>query len=171
MPTVDPAARHLVTALLVIATFSGCGGSDQPIGSGSTKQTCRTPHFIGSGPPDWRRLSTHLGPFGLTPSRDHRYQTGPREPDGLFHVKTPALVEGHRPVELQVPPAERNRIGLEVVKPGGPYARVIFVPCQSKPRTIWGAGLVLRDRKPVTLGVRVGSAWIGAIRLSRIVRR
>jgi hypothetical protein len=124
-----------------------------PLGLGSTRVTCADHPFIGSGEPDWRREATHAGPFGLAGSgRD--FSRGSRNPDGIYRTKMPALVEGRLPVRLSIPPAERDRAGIETVITGHPFAAITFVPCPGKPRTIWAAGLALRDRDPITLLVR-----------------
>lgn len=158
---------------VAVAVLSGCGGSgksaDQtkppgtssrsvPIGTGSKTVTCHSIVFIGSGRPDWRRLSYVAGPFGLARSAA---DLGKRQKDGLFHTKDPVIVKRGRRAELWVPRAERHRVAITVADPdprAGPSSRVVFVPCDSKPRTVWPAGLVLRDRAPITMQVRVGDS-------------
>lgn len=184
MPTDNRPALWVL--LLFVAGLTGCGGSGDSakhpttgaatkhglIGAGSKTLTCHDPVFIGSGRPAWRRQSSFAGPFGLFGGgRDFR-TLGHRYPDGKFRTKMPAIVEGHQRVELRVPPRERRRVGIDVVSrsTGGPYARVSFVPCTTKPRTIWPAGLVLRDRSPVTLQVWVETNPIGTISVGRIMR-
>lgn len=146
-----------------------------PLGSGSTKVACEgNGAFIGSGEPGWRQDAADAGPFGLSGSGRHINPIhGSRSDDGLLHVTMPALLEGHRATELVVPASERDRVSIEVVVarkdyPGHPYHRVTFVPCDDKPRTIWPAGLVFRERSPgtVSLRVRVGD-WTGTLRVGR----
>jgi hypothetical protein len=52
------------------------------------------------------------------------------------------------------------------VHPRSAYASVTYVPCADKPRTVFAAGFLLRDRKPVTLLVRVGDGPVRGLRLS-----
>ncbi len=153
---------------------SGSAGSEfsaprrSAIGSGSATVTCDSGGpYIGSGKPGWRRLSAHAGPFGLSGAGREFRRIPRRERDGLFHTELPAIVEGHRPVTLWVPSGERKRVGIEVVAGDHRYARVRFVPCEDKPRTIWPTGLALLNRAPVTLRVRVG-AWVGALKVGRV---
>jgi hypothetical protein len=82
---------------------------------------------------------------------------GNREPDGLLHAKAPMLVEGHRTIVLSVPQSERDRVGLEIIKPHQPLLSLTLEPCADKKRTMWAAGFVLRDRRPVLLDVSIGS--------------
>lgn len=157
-------------ALALVLVLAGCGSSvgsvtgpprpdSKPIARGAAVLTCDTYPFIGSGPADWRRDSAHAGPLGLGGSgRDFTSgQLGPRAEDGLYHVKIPVLLEGHRPAVLSVPLASRSRVGIETVSSDRPLASVTLRPCPDKPRTIWAAGLALRGRSPVTLEVRVGA--------------
>lgn len=184
---VSKAAYLLLPAISCVAALSGCGGSSDftkhsttsattlqrgSIGAGFKKLTCDDPVFIGSGLPGWRRQSSYAGPFGLFGGgRDFRTILQ-RDSDGRLRTKTPAIIEGHQAVELRVPPRERRRVAIDVVTRdgGGPYIQVSFVPCPTKRRTIWPAGLVLRDRLPVTLQVLVETKRIGAIRVGRIAR-
>jgi hypothetical protein len=122
------------------------------IGHGSAELNCDTFPFAGSGRSDWRRDSYSFGPFGVSKN----FAAGGREPDGLFHSKTPMLVEGHRTVVVSVPESERDRVGIELLKPDRPISTLVLKPCPDKKRTIWAAGFVLRDLRPVVLQVRVG---------------
>jgi hypothetical protein len=122
--------------------------------------------IIGSGRPHWRSLSAAAGPFGFFGAgRD--FLRGSRQADGLLHAKMPAIVEGGVPVTVVVRRAQRRRAGIEVVG-GHPYARVRFVPCRGKPRTVWPAGLALRSRAMVTLRVLVGSAPPLTLQVGRV---
>lgn len=163
---------ELVAASKGLAPLGVHAARDQgaPIGVGSRTLTCADLPFIGSATARWRRQASSAGPFGLSGSgRDFR--RGALSADGLYRTKTPAIVEGHRAVELIVPASERDQMGFDLVSRGGPYARVKFVPCSDKPRTIWAAGLVLRDRSPVVLDVRVAGVSVGAIHIGRLPRR
>jgi hypothetical protein len=143
--------------------------SAPPLGSGAERVTCKAPHFIGSGKPDWRRESDHAGRLGLSGSRrggGPNLHEEPFEDDGLLRLKTPTLVEGRRPVVLSVPPAERHRVGiLTLHSPKHGLAKVVFVPCGDRPRTIWAGGLVLRDRRPLRLTVRAAGGPPQTIRV------
>jgi hypothetical protein len=160
-----------VLIALAAGLLAGCGGTeaDDPapttqakpgpapaaesqIGEGGKRMSCEK-GFIGSGSADWREDAASIGPVGLVGSgRDFSKMTRDRS-DGLFHTKTPMIVEGHEAVELIVPPGQRTRVALDVDR-GGPYRQLTFTPCDEKPRTIWAAGLVLRDREPVVLEAR-----------------
>jgi hypothetical protein len=150
--------------LVPAALFVGCGGSTEDsktsasappsevIGHGSGELNCETYPFDNSGYEDWRQDSYSFGPFGVS----HNLAAGSRQPDGLLHAKTPMLVEGHRTVVLSVPESEAGRVGIETLKSDRPLSTLILKPCAHKTRTLWAAGFVLRDRRPVTLDVRVG---------------
>jgi len=122
--------------------------------------------FDGPGPADWRKHSLWIGTFGLAglspgPDFDESSLAG-----GLLTVKTPTMVAGHRPVTLSVPKAERHRVGILGVHPCPAYASVTYVPCDDKPRTVFAAGFLLRDRRPVTLLVQIGDGPVRALRMS-----
>jgi hypothetical protein len=163
-------------AVAAVAPLAGCGGG----GSSDTSTTssarvplaARTPPthrllavgsklrdcdivFAGSGHPDWRRRSLAIGPFGLAGRRGPDFDVGDFE-GGLLTVKTPTLVAGHRRVTISIPPAQRYRAGILGVHPRPAYASVTYVPCADKPRTVFAAGFLLRDRRPLTLLVKVG---------------
>jgi hypothetical protein len=66
---------------------------------------------------------------------------------------------------LRVPEREQGQVGLlwgRAALAGGrrrvgeAFSRVVFTPCQDKPRTVWPGGLLLADRHPVTLRVISG---------------
>ena len=138
------------------------------VASGSATVTCDSGGpYIGSRRPGWRRLSAHAGPFGLSGAGREFRRIPRRERDGLFRTELPAIVEGHRAVTLWVQSGERKRVGIEVVAGDHRYARVSFVPCEDKSRTIWPVGLALLNRSPVTLRVRVGGS-VGELKVGRI---
>jgi hypothetical protein len=174
--------------LLVLATcltmLTGCGEGSQPdattariapgartpptqpkLAVGSKVRDCDIT-FIGSGPADWRKHSLWTGPFGLAgrgsvPDFDESAHEG-----GLLSLKTPTIVAGHRPVTITVPEAQRYRVGILGVHPHPAYASVTYVPCDDKPRTVFAAGFLLRDHRPVTLLVQVGDGPVHRLRMS-----
>jgi hypothetical protein len=122
--------------------------------------------FDGPGPADWRKHSLWIGPFGLAgPGPGPDFDEGALE-GGLLTVKTPTMVAGHRPVTISVPEAQRYRVGILGVHPRPAYASVTYVPCDDKPRTVFAAGFLIRDRRPVTLIVQVGDGPVRDLRMS-----
>ncbi len=81
-------------------------------------------------------------------------------------MKTPTMVAGHRPVTISLPEAQRYLAGILGVHPRPAYASVTYVPCDDKPRTVFAAGFLLRDRRPVTLLVQVGRGPVRDLRLN-----
>jgi hypothetical protein len=166
----------LLALAVATALFVGCGSSSDStsqesnvsplgppgeiIGHGSGTLNCKTYPFIGPGPDDWRRVSYAFGRFGMS----HNFAAGSRESDGLLHAKAPMIVEGHKSVVLSVPQAERDRVGIELLKLDRPLSTLTLKPCPDRKRTLWAAGLALRDRRPVDLDVRIG-ARIGRVRI------
>jgi hypothetical protein len=127
--------------------------------------TCETgPVMIGSGSPDWRRTSLDAGPLGVA---EHPLSQMSRTRNGQLLAKMPALVEGHAPVTLSVPPQLRHRAFIYYGFHEGPDGRrstgfdspgsseVVFRPCADKPRTIWPGGIRIKGRRPVRLLVWV----------------
>lgn len=129
----------------------------------ATTAKCRSA-IIGSGAPDWRSHSTVAGPLGLFGvGRD--FSKASTVGLGTVEAKIPAFVVGKRRTVLVVPASERRRVGLlwgraAVAKSphriGAAFGRVVFAPCQDKPRTVWPGGLLLANRNPVTLMVISG---------------
>jgi hypothetical protein len=169
--------RRLLPVLATCLTLlPGCGGGSQPEDTAPTAPSARTPPpnsklavgskvrdcdivFDGPGPADWRKHSLWIGPFGLAgPGPGPDFDEGARA-GGLLTLKTPTMVAGHRPVTISVPKAERHRVGILGVHPRPAYASVTYVPCEEKPRTVFAAGFLLRDRRPVLLLVQVGTGW------------
>lgn len=150
-----------------LALLPGCGGgSTHPkLAVGSKVRDCDIT-FDGPGPADWRKHSLWIGTFGLAgPSPGPDFDEGALE-NGLLTVKTPTMVAGHRPVTISVPEAQRYRVGILGVHPRPAYASVTYVPCDDKPRTVFAAGFLLRDRRPVTLLVRIGNGPVRDLRMS-----
>jgi hypothetical protein len=164
---------HLTSAAVVIASAfaAGCGdGSDddshdvKPIGQGNAVARCQDA-IIGSGVKNWRPDATTVGDFGFWgPERDFR--TAQKTPVGQFPglrergisgpilaTKTPAIVEGRKPIVETIAPEDRAGAGYAFVR-GGPYAEIRFVPCRDQPRTGWPGGWVLRNREPVHVVVQ-----------------
>ncbi len=67
---------------------------------------------------------------------------------------------------ISVREAQRYRVGILGVHRRPAYASVTYVPCDDKPRTVFAAGFLLRDRKPVTLLVKVGDGPVRDLRMS-----
>lgn len=163
----------IAAAALALAGCGGGGGSEPSTASSAKVPAgARTPSthrllavgskvrdcdivFAGSGHPGWRRRSLAIGPLGLAGREGPDFDVGDFE-DGLLSVKTPTLIAGHRPVTISIPPAQRYRAAILGVHPRPAYASVTYVPCAAKPRTVFAAGFLLRDRRPLTLLVKVG---------------
>jgi hypothetical protein len=175
----------LLSVLAVcLALLPGCGGDSQSDGTAARIAPGKHPSptrpklavgfkvrdcditFDGPGPADWRKHSLWIGPFGVAgPGPGPDFDEGALE-GGLLTVKTPTMVAGHRPVTISVPEAQRYRAGILGVHPRPAYASVTYVPCDDKPRTVFAAGFLLRDRRPVTLLVRVGDGPVRDLRMS-----
>jgi hypothetical protein len=180
--------RQRLLLLLVLAAclalLSGCGEGSRPddtaarmapgahapptsskLAVGTKVRDCDIV-FDGPGPADWRKRSLSIGPFGLAgPGPGPDFDAGAFE-GGVLTVKTPTMVAGHRPVTISVPEAQRYRVGILGVHPRPAYASVTYVPCDDKPRTVFAAGFLLRDRRPVTLMVQVGDGQARGLHLS-----
>jgi hypothetical protein len=174
----------LVLLATCLTLIPGCGEDSQPddatariapgghtppthpkLAVGSKVRDCDIT-FDGPGPADWRKHSRWIGPFGLAgPSPGPDFDEGAFE-GGLLTVKTPTMVAGHRPVTISVPEAQRYRFGILGVHPRPAYASVTYVPCDDKPRTVFAAGFLLRDRRPVTLWVQIGDGPVRGLYLS-----
>jgi hypothetical protein len=156
-PSDDAAAR--------VAPDTRTPPSHQNLAVGSKLRDCDIT-FDGPGPADWRRHSLWTGSFGLAgPGPGPDFGEGVFE-GGLLTVKTPTMVAGHRPVTISVPRAQRYRAGILGVHPRPAYASVTYVPCDDKPRTVFAAGFLLRDRRQVTLLVRIGDGPVRKLRVS-----
>lgn len=176
--------KSVAFALVLVALLSGCGEGSRSDGTtaksgpdahtspshpklaaGSKVRDCDI-IFDGPGPADWRKHSLWIGPFGLAgPGPGPDFDEGALE-GGLLTVKTPTMVAGHRPVTISVPEAQRYRVGILGVHPRPAYASVTYVPCDDKPRTVFAAGFLLRDRRAVTLLVQVGDGPVRDLHVS-----
>src|SRR6266511_4515741 len=175
MKAFQRSAVGLVPALALAAACTGPGPStppSRPSGSASVSAGGPTP----AGPQNpvvvgcrgavtpvargWRHRSTVVGPFGFYgEGRDFRFGAVERPATHDLVTKVPAIVEGDRRVTVSIPAAERDRVRLvygpiQTLFPDGVSA-VTFQPCPEDPRTAWAGGLVLRDRRPVTVDVRL----------------
>lgn len=114
----------------------------------------------------WRERSTivgHLGFYG--PGRDFRAAYR-HDKGGDLVTKMPVIIEGSSGATVWVPREERDRVGMLFGKipASEPYAiddgfvEVRFEPCTDRKRTGFVGGLVLRDRQPVALKVRMDGA-------------
>lgn len=134
------------------------------IGHGSETRACDGIVFDGPGPGDWRVDSDWIGPLGFAgPGPGPDFSVGGYADDGLYLVKTPTLVAGHRPVTVSLAPGEARRAGLLGLHPEPAYASITYRPCPDKPRTVFPAGFLLRDRRPVLLMVRVGDGPVRSL--------
>lgn len=68
----------------------------------------------------------------------------------------PVIVEGRNPVTLSIAAGDNShaRIQAPTSPPWVPHLAIRFVPCPDRARTVWAAGLLLRNRHVVTLTVR-----------------
>jgi hypothetical protein len=153
--TNSPVSHQAATGEAAIAPGARRPPTHRLLAVGSRVRDCDIV-FDGPGPADWRRHSRWIGPYGLTGPDGPDFQRGAFE-DGLLVVKTPTIVAGHRPVTISIPAALRYRAGILGVHPRPAFAKVTYVPCADKPRTVFAAGFLLRDRRPITLLVQVGN--------------
>lgn len=161
--------RPLLIALLAsLLLIAGCRADSGPraaakIAVGSKVRNCDIV-FDGPGPPDWRKHSLSVGPYGLPGTTGPDFDAS-SERGGLLTVKTPTIVAGHRPVTISVPAEERARVGILGVHPRPAFASVTYVPCKDKPRTVFAAGFLMRSKKPVDIGVQVGEGPVRTLHL------
>ena len=82
---------------------------------------------------------------------------------GDLITKMPVIIEGESGATVSVPRDERDRVALlfgripgrEPFQVEDGYAEVRFEPCADRQRTGFVGGLVIRDRPPVVLQVRL----------------
>jgi hypothetical protein len=82
----------------------------------------------------------------------------------------PLILEGHKPVTLSITARDSSHARLQAPTspPWTPHLAIRFVPCQDKPRTSWAAGLLLRNRLPVTLIVHQSGEPERRLRVGRV---
>ena len=119
--------------------------------------------ILGNADKRWRQRSTIVGNVGFYgPGRDFA-SAQPSGNSGDLITKMPVIIEGDSGTTVWVPREERDRVALLFGKiPGGDpyeigdgYAEVRFEPCADRERTGFVGGLVIRDRRPVALRVRL----------------
>lgn len=117
---------------------------------------------LGTPPAGWKPDATSVGGFGLIgPGRDFRSE-GLRElKNGQYLTKLPAIAKGSAPVRVTVPPRLSRRVGLDFgdfwteERVRDANQEVLFRPCKGRRRTGWPGGLILKDRRPIRLTVRI----------------
>lgn len=132
---------------------------------------------LGNADRRWRERSTVVGNAGFYgPGRDfgsaHRSGNG-----GDLITKMPVIIEGDSGATIWVPREERDRVAMlfgkipasEPYEIRDGYAQVRFEPCTDRERTGFVGGLVLRDRRPVALKVRLeGTEQIHTVTMGRL---
>lgn len=123
---------------------------------GAVTATCAD-SMRGIGIPLREKPTASLGRFGIFEFVPD-FRDLVRHDDSLLKEKAPVGVTPGAPITLKVPTRERNRVALSYRAEQRQHTRlaaVTFEPCPSKERTAWAGGLVLRDRKTVTLLVSI----------------
>lgn len=160
----------LLPSMLVVTALAGCGGNDPSTQSPRPVRELPPPSAVAlcheavtGSSPNWRRAATTAGSFGLVGAgRDFHWSGVERLKNGQYLSKIPAVVNGKAPVVLRVPEGERGRVGLDygdfrtAHSIHDTHAAVIFRPCRNQPNTGWPGGLVLKNRRPITLEVETG---------------
>lgn len=167
-------------ALLLAAALVGWACSDSPdegvappppdadeVAEQATKGVARCDSAIlGNADSRWRERSTVVGYVGFYgPGRD--FKTAYRhDKGGDFVTKMPVIIEGNSGATVWVAREARHRVALlfgkipasEPYEIEDGYSQVRFEPCTARERTGFVGGLVLRDRHPVALNVRLDGA-------------
>lgn len=160
--------------LLVVGVLMSCGSDEDDSQRLRAAVASCEEAMAGSSGPSWRRDATTAGPFGFF-GAGRRFR-GPvmRELDnGQFLTKVPVIVDGKRPVVLRVPEDELGRVGLDYGDLRTEEAiedaptEVTFRPCRDRPRTGWPGGLLLQDRRPITVLVKVAGEEPRPLRVGR----
>lgn len=160
----------LTLPLVLSVVLWGCGGSSKhspsaPVGQPSAPvaesiPTVRCETAIAGTPSrSLRSRSPSAGPVSIFGGRDFSTlsrASGPRPPGFSKVVKMPVMVEGHAPVTLSIAPRDRShgRLVAPTSSSWAPYVEVRLVPCGDKARTVWAAGFLLRNLRPITVVVR-----------------
>jgi hypothetical protein len=165
--------------VLVLALLAGCG-ADSPeetapdLAAPEVVAKCKKA-VLGSNDGPWREEATTAGPFGLLgPGRNFHWIGARKTDDGFVRIKIPALLAGDEPVTVRVPSEYKNRVGLDYgdfneeksIKRAA--SSILFKPCRDRPNTGWPGGLILADRRPVTLMVELPSGDERRIRIGRL---
>ena len=133
--------------------------------------------ILGNADARWRQRSTVIGNLGFYgPARDFRlaHRSGK---GGDLITKMPVIIEGNSGATVWVPRGERDRVALlfgaiptgDLYRIEDGHAKVRFKPCTDRERTGWVGGLVLHDRRPIALKVRlVGANQTHTVVLGRL---
>jgi hypothetical protein len=122
--------------------------------------------ILGNADRRWRKRSTVVGNLGFYgPGRDFRSAERSGEGGDLV-TKMPVVMEGKSGARVWVPREVRDRVALlygpipalDVYRVDDGHAAVRFEPCTDRKRTGWPGGLVLRNRRPLALKVRLEGA-------------
>lgn len=169
-------------ALLLSAGLLAGGGAAatverNPADPGLPLRAIATCEEAGLGAPSagWRRDATSVGGFGLIgPGRDFRSVAVIELKNGQFLTKLPAIAEGSEQVRVTVPQHLSRRVGLDFgdfwteERVRDANREVLFRPCKGRERTGWPGGLILRDRGPILLEVRIaGDDRVHMLRVGR----
>ena len=166
--------RHFLIAVVVIASACDSGGIDrgrplrnaQDVAENSTAAAGCHSAILGNADARWRQRSTVVGNLGFYgPNRDFRQALRSGKGGDLI-TKMPVIIEGNSGATVWVPRVERDRVALlfgpiptgDVYRIEDGHAKVRFKPCTGRKRTGWVGGLVLHDRRPVALKVRLAGA-------------
>ncbi|MDQ3641119.1 MAG: hypothetical protein M3450_06555 [Actinomycetota bacterium] len=164
--------------VLAVALLAGCGADspeETPPEQAEPEVVAKCKKaMLGSNDGSWREEATTAGAgqFGfLGPGRDFHGLVARKTNKGFVQTKIPAVVDGEEPVVVRVPDEYVDRVGLDY----GDFreeksirqaaSSVLFKPCANQPNTGWPGGLVLADRRPVTLMVELSN---GEERLIRV---
>lgn len=170
----------LAVAAVIAALVGGCGGDEGPAspsdeeqgGSSKKESPSASAGEVSScregipADPQWRTRSSVTGPFGFFgPGRNLRHLA--REGD-RFMAKLPVIVARGRVVTLRIPSRKQGSVSLGYQGVGGHVEEVTFEACGDRPATAWPGGLVLPDRRPVTLIVEVEGEPRVPVRVGRL---
>jgi hypothetical protein len=158
--------------VILLVALSGCGGggdsNSTPAGQASAPAapTVRCPTaMVGTPSRSWRREATSSGPVGFFGAgRDFLAPSFTRQD------KMPLIVEGQKAVTLSITARDSSHARLQAPTspPWTPQIEIRLVPCRDQPRTAWAAGLLLRNRRPVTLIVRQSGEPERRLRVGRV---
>ena len=172
-------SAHACALVLFLALLAGCGtdSPEQPapdLAEPEVVAKCKKA-TLGSNDGSWRKEATTAGPFGLLgPGRDFHGLVARETNDGFVRTKIPAVLEGEERVTLRVPSEYTDRVGLDYgdfnedrsIKRAA--SSILFKPCRDRLNTGWPGGLILADRRPVTLIVELPDGDERSIRVGRL---